>query len=47
MHGGKSPGASKGNQHALKHGLYSGTEVEYRRHLRQILQASGDLIDKE
>lgn len=35
MHGGRSPGAAKGNKHALKHGLYSGEVREIRAMLRK------------
>lgn len=31
MHGGKAPGAPKGNSHALKHGRYTAEGIEMRR----------------
>jgi hypothetical protein len=34
MHGGKNPGAPKGNSHAFKHGLRSGAHEELRACLR-------------
>ena len=33
MHGGNSPGAPKGNQNALKHGLYKAENVALRSEL--------------
>ena len=40
IHGGKSPGAPKGNRNAWKHGLYAG---ETRRMLKQLAElASGE-----
>jgi len=38
MHGGKSTGAPKGNQNALKHGFYSADMIEEMRFLRKILK---------
>jgi hypothetical protein len=34
MHGGKSPGAPKGNQNAYKHGKYSASTIAARGQLR-------------
>jgi uncharacterized protein YjcR len=31
MHGGKSPGAPKGNKNALKHGWYTAEAIAMRR----------------
>jgi hypothetical protein len=31
IHGGKSPGAPKGNRNAFKHGLYSAEAIAHRR----------------
>jgi uncharacterized protein YjcR len=33
MHGGKSPGAPKGNQNALRHGYWSAAGVAFRRRI--------------
>src|SRR3974377_230961 len=38
MHGGRSPGAPKGNQNALKHGRYSAEAIAERRELSLLLQ---------
>jgi hypothetical protein len=32
LHGGRSPGAPKGNRNAFKHGRYSAERIEARRH---------------
>lgn len=42
LHGGKSPGAKRGNQNALKHGMYTAEMKEMRRLVRQ---ASRDATD--
>jgi hypothetical protein len=38
MHGGKAPGAPKGNSHALKHGRYSADVMAERRELGALLR---------
>src|SRR6476659_8242949 len=38
MHGGPSPGAPKGNQHAYKHGRYTAEEIERRRKLAALIR---------
>lgn len=38
MHGGPSPGAAKGNQHALKHGRYSAAGIQERRLLAELVK---------
>lgn len=45
MHGGRSPGAPKGNKHAYKHGMRSAAAVaarkeamQVRRNIRQLIQ---------
>jgi len=38
MHGGKSPGAPKGNSHALKHGRYTAEAIAERRELGALLR---------
>jgi uncharacterized protein YjcR len=37
MHGGKSPGAPKGNNNAWKHGHYSAEGIAMRRAIRELL----------
>ena len=39
MHGGLSPGAPKGNKHALKHGRYTADAIARRREIRELLRA--------
>ena len=39
MHGGKSPGAPKGNKNALKHGHYTAEAIANRRHIATLLRA--------
>jgi len=38
MHGGTNPGAPKGNQNALKHGMYSRKAREENERLKQLMQ---------
>ncbi len=38
MHGGKSPGAPKGNRNAFKHGLYGGEATSRRREFSDLLR---------
>ena len=38
MHGGTNPGAPKGNQNALKHGLRSAAVMAEQRRLRETLR---------
>ena len=46
MHGGKSTGAPKGNQNALKHGFYTREAIEGRRYIRQLLKDSKELFQE-
>lgn len=47
MHGGaKGSGAPKGNQNALKHGMYSRESLEWQRHVRDLLRDSKTLIEE-
>lgn len=39
MHGGKSPGAPKGNKNALKHGSYTAEAIARRREVEVLLRA--------
>ncbi len=38
MHGGKSPGAPKGNKNALKHGRYTADAIAKRREIATLLR---------
>jgi uncharacterized protein YjcR len=38
MHGGKSPGAPKGNKNAFKHGRYSAETISRRREIAALLR---------
>ena len=38
MHGGRSPGAPKGNQHAFKHGRYGAEAIARRRYIGRLLR---------
>ena len=45
MHGGAAgSGAPKGNQNALKHGRFTREEIALRRHLRDLLRKSDELL---
>ena len=44
-HGGKSPGAPKGNQNSLKHGLYTAKAIEDRKLIRKIISDSKEIIE--
>jgi len=44
MHGGKSTGAPKGNDNALKHGMRSRATTEQRKRLMEVLRHSRELI---
>jgi hypothetical protein len=47
MHGGApGSGAPRGNQNALKYGLYTREAIEERRQLRALLRQSRMLIQK-
>ena len=45
-HGGRSSGAPRGNQYALKHGRYTAQAIAARREARQTLRALRALIDE-
>lgn len=38
MHGGKNPGAPKGNQHALKHGRFTAEALKNRRMISALVR---------
>ena len=40
MHGGKSPGAPKGNKNAYKHGLYSAKAIARRRSISMLIRSA-------
>ena len=46
MHGGKSPGAPKGNRNAWKHGHYSAEAIAMRQLVRQLLSDARDTIER-
>jgi hypothetical protein len=44
MHGGKSPGAPKGNRNAWQHGNYSADGVAMRRAIRALLSSARETV---
>lgn len=46
MHGGKAPGAAKGNNHAFKHGRYTADAIAERRHFADLLREMKGFIDE-
>ena len=44
MHGGKLPGAPRGNRYAWKHGRYSGEAVRRRREVAELVRTMRDLV---
>ena len=46
MHGGKSPGAPKGNRNAWKHGHYSAEAHSTRRLVRQLLSNARKTVER-
>lgn len=46
MHGGKAPGAAKGNSHALKHGRYTAEAIAERRRLMALLRGMKGLVEE-
>ena len=46
MHGGKAPGAPKGNRHAFKHGRYSSEAIAERRAFAALLREMRDLVEQ-
>ena len=43
MHGGKSPGAPRGNKNALRHGRYTSDAIERRREVAALIKAARQL----
>ena len=46
LHGGKSPGAPKGNTNAFKHGRYSVEAIAARREIAALLRAMRTLVER-
>jgi hypothetical protein len=46
MHGGKAPGAPKGNSHALRHGRYCAEAIAERRELGALLRKMKGLAEQ-
>lgn len=46
MHGGKSPGAPKGNKNALKHGYYTAEAISGRRYVRELIKEAERLAEE-
>jgi uncharacterized protein YjcR len=46
MHGGRAPGAPKGNKNALKHGRYTAEHIAERRHFAELLREMKGFIDE-
>jgi hypothetical protein len=44
LHGGKSPGAPKGNKNAFKHGRYSAETIEARRKIAALLRTMRTVV---
>jgi hypothetical protein len=46
MHGGKAPGAPKGNRRAFKHGRYTNEAIAKRRAFAALLRDMRDLVEQ-
>jgi hypothetical protein len=46
MHGGPSPGAPKGNSHALKHGHYTAEAIAQRRQFAALMRHAKALVER-
>lgn len=46
MHGGKAPGAAKGNSHAFKHGRYTAETIAKRRELMALVRDMKGLVEQ-
>jgi hypothetical protein len=44
LHGGRSPGASKGNRHALKSGFYTAEAISIRQEIRKLIGDSKKVL---
>jgi hypothetical protein len=47
MHGGASPGAPKGNGHALKHGRFTAEAIAERRKLAALVRDMKGLVEMD
>jgi hypothetical protein len=45
MHGGRSPGAPKGNENAFKHGRYTAEAIAERRELAELVRDMKGLVE--
>ena len=45
MHGGRSPGAPKGNENAFKHGRYTAEAIAERREFAALLRDMKGLVE--
>ncbi len=45
MHGGKAPGAPKGNSHAFRHGRYTAEAIAERRDMMALLREMKGLVE--
>lgn len=46
MHGGKAPGAPKGNRNAVRHGRYTAEAIAERRELAALLREMKGLVEQ-
>lgn len=46
MHGGKAPGAARGNRNAFKHGRYTAEAIAERRDLMALLRGMKGLVEQ-
>jgi hypothetical protein len=46
MHGGKAPGAPKGNRHAFRHGRYTAEATAERRAVAALLRDMKSLVEQ-
>ena len=46
MHGGKAPGAPRGNSHALRHGRYTAEAIAERRAFAALLRDMNGLVEQ-
>jgi uncharacterized protein YjcR len=46
MHGGKSPGAPRGNKNAYKHGRYTAESVKERREVAALLRTIRRVVEE-
>ena len=45
MHGGRAPGAPKGNSYAFKHGRYTNEHLAERQRFRELLREVNELLE--